>query len=555
MQTKILFILAFILLYKFVLTQNLVPNHNFEQAWTCPQSYTTHTVKELVPHWRNPTRGTPDYFHVCSDSIAGIPENFAGFMYPFEGRGYIGLILREVFDSTHKSVRGVSREYVQAKLKEPLIKNKLYCISLQYANANRSTHSVDALGVTLTKESIRARDAGNILQMPQIINRPGHIMNNKKTWTELCGIYRARGNERYISIGNFLDNDQTGFQKNTDSLLNPEFIYAYYYIDAVRVFEIENSFECGCSEINSFGMDWMADNYDPETGYNSLNYKNRLLAEADAANQYNDNKLLADQNNSEKNNYSKDSKDNTDLYYDMDSDSDNLNKHNNNEFGNNKSDQSEIDSANHDLSYSGSHDNTVEESKTNDKNSSESEINGRDSNFNSDLLGKDSDSLNESLSGSYSDKEMNEAINIDDLYSGDILNPFARLESSITEQAFENVKIGDRFRLNRIFFDFNSSELISASYSELDNLSGILNDKSGIRIEIRGHTDNIGTNSYNRRLSISRAAAVYDYLLNKGIDKTRMKYRGFGSNVPVADNETDEGRALNRRVEIVIIDL
>ncbi|HQB22047.1 MAG TPA: OmpA family protein, partial [Bacteroidales bacterium] len=74
-------------------------------------------------------------------------------------------------------------------------------------------------------------------------------------------------------------------------------------------------------------------------------------------------------------------------------------------------------------------------------------------------------------------------------------------------------------------------------------------------IEVRGHTDNVGTESYNRTLSMKRAQAVYDYLISSGIDKKRMKYRGFGTKVPVASNETEEGRSLNRRVEIMIVEL
>jgi len=256
--------------------QNLVLNYNFDNAFTCPHHYTTTAVKELVPHWTNPNKGTPDHFHACSDSLAGVPDNFAGFIYPFDGRAYVGLILREVFDSTHKNVPGVSREYLQTRLTEPMMRNKLYCVSLYYAHASRSAYAVDAMGIAITRDQIRTRDPGNIVQMPQVINRPGRIMNNKESWKELCGVYRARGNEKYLTIGNFLNNEYTRFEKNLDEMTDSTFLYAYYYIDAVRVFEIENHFECGCSEEDSFGMDMMADNYDPKTGYNSLNYTRRL---------------------------------------------------------------------------------------------------------------------------------------------------------------------------------------------------------------------------------------------------------------------------------------
>ncbi|MEJ5266391.1 MAG: OmpA family protein [Bacteroidales bacterium] len=127
-------------------------------------------------------------------------------------------------------------------------------------------------------------------------------------------------------------------------------------------------------------------------------------------------------------------------------------------------------------------------------------------------------------------------------------------ESEINEQAFRNAEVGKKFNLNRILFEFNSSQLLTVSFPELDKLSEILLANPGYKIEIRGHTDNVGTSQYNKTLSIKRAGAVYDYLISKGIDKSRMKYRGFGDRVPVADNETEEGRRLNRRVEIIIIE-
>ena len=129
------------------------------------------------------------------------------------------------------------------------------------------------------------------------------------------------------------------------------------------------------------------------------------------------------------------------------------------------------------------------------------------------------------------------------------------LKTQITKLAFDNAEIGDRFRLNQIYFEFNSSELLTVSYIQLDSLYNILAEKPSLRIEIRGHTDNIGSEGYNKKLSVERAASVYNYLLEKGIPKTRMKYRGFGPNVPVADNSTEEGRDLNRRVEIFIVEI
>jgi outer membrane protein OmpA-like peptidoglycan-associated protein len=74
-----------------------------------------------------------------------------------------------------------------------------------------------------------------------------------------------------------------------------------------------------------------------------------------------------------------------------------------------------------------------------------------------------------------------------------------------------------------------------------------------IRIEIGGHTDNQGSPEHNKTLSKNRALAVYNYLLSRGIDASRMTYAGFGDTKPISDNETEAGRALNRRTEFKII--
>ena len=74
-----------------------------------------------------------------------------------------------------------------------------------------------------------------------------------------------------------------------------------------------------------------------------------------------------------------------------------------------------------------------------------------------------------------------------------------------------------------------------------------------LRIEIEGHTDNQGTDEYNLELSMKRAQAVYNYLLEHGISADRLTYKGYGESKPVSPNDTEEGRALNRRTEIRIM--
>ncbi|MFN8206527.1 MAG: OmpA family protein [Bacteroidales bacterium] len=114
------------------------------------------------------------------------------------------------------------------------------------------------------------------------------------------------------------------------------------------------------------------------------------------------------------------------------------------------------------------------------------------------------------------------------------------------------VKIGEKVILRNIFFEVNSATLKSASLVELKKTLEFLNKNPLISIEISGHTDNTGTDEFNRKLSENRAAVVAGYLLENGITKDRISSKGYGSSMPVADNSTEEGRAKNRRTEFKI---
>jgi outer membrane protein OmpA-like peptidoglycan-associated protein len=115
------------------------------------------------------------------------------------------------------------------------------------------------------------------------------------------------------------------------------------------------------------------------------------------------------------------------------------------------------------------------------------------------------------------------------------------------------VEVGQTVRLNNIFFDFAKSTLRSESFPELDRIVKFLSENPSVEIEIKGHTDNVGSHEDNLALSNSRASAVMDYLISKTIPAARLKSQGFGETKPVASNDTDEGRQLNRRVEFTII--
>ncbi|MDB5035793.1 MAG: von Willebrand factor type domain protein [Chlorobi bacterium] len=115
------------------------------------------------------------------------------------------------------------------------------------------------------------------------------------------------------------------------------------------------------------------------------------------------------------------------------------------------------------------------------------------------------------------------------------------------------INSGATFKVQNIFFDFGKADLKPESFAEIDRLAALLNEYPRINVEIGAHTDAVGSDRDNQTLSQSRARSVVDYLIRKGIDESRLHAKGYGESVPVASNDNDEGRALNRRVEFKLV--
>ena len=119
--------------------------------------------------------------------------------------------------------------------------------------------------------------------------------------------------------------------------------------------------------------------------------------------------------------------------------------------------------------------------------------------------------------------------------------PLKRLES------------GERIALRNVFFETNQYTLLEASQVELNKVVEIMKSNPTLKIELGGHTDNVGRPADNQRLSEQRARAVYDYLVAHGVAANRLSYKGYGETLPVADNSTPEGRSQNRRTEMKVM--
>ncbi|HIA12393.1 MAG TPA: hypothetical protein EYN69_10045, partial [Flavobacteriales bacterium] len=112
---------------------------------------------------------------------------------------------------------------------------------------------------------------------------------------------------------------------------------------------------------------------------------------------------------------------------------------------------------------------------------------------------------------------------------------------------------GSKIVLNNIFFDFDMATLRPESTAELNRLFKLIQENGSMKIEISGHTDNKGSDTYNQKLSENRARSVVGFLTEKGVTKERLEFQGYGESQPIATNDTEEGQQLNRRIEFKIL--
>jgi outer membrane protein OmpA-like peptidoglycan-associated protein/tetratricopeptide (TPR) repeat protein len=123
----------------------------------------------------------------------------------------------------------------------------------------------------------------------------------------------------------------------------------------------------------------------------------------------------------------------------------------------------------------------------------------------------------------------------------------------IVNIALQPIEANASIVLKNVFFDTKKTDLRSESITELDNVVRLMNDNPKLKVLISGHTDNVGSPSDNLKLSTGRAVSVVNYLLSKGVKNDRLNFKGSGETKPIADNATENGRALNRRTELSVL--
>lgn len=128
-----------------------------------------------------------------------------------------------------------------------------------------------------------------------------------------------------------------------------------------------------------------------------------------------------------------------------------------------------------------------------------------------------------------------------------------KFEGYLTQNLNVSYELPKTYTLENIYFDTGKATLRAESTATLESLKEVMTYKKNMVIEISGHTDNVGDDAYNQKLSEERANAVKKYLITKGISENRVKTVGYGPTQPVASNDTEEGRQKNRRISISIL--
>lgn len=223
------------------LSTNLVFNPSFEEYRECPRKIDALGHLTIVDAWYQPTAGSADYYNVCGTRECGVPNNKLGIQDAHYGKGFCGIYCSKTD----------YREYLQTELREPLLAGEMYRVSFYVSLSEYSSGAVATIGALFTNDrvsdtirsvlmdkSIRQLAPGISQTVasyyePQVVNDHDRVLADTKAWMQISGVFKARGGERFMTIGNFYPASQSNVV-DLDSLtyLLPG---AYYYIDDVSV--------------------------------------------------------------------------------------------------------------------------------------------------------------------------------------------------------------------------------------------------------------------------------------------------------------------------------
>lgn len=227
--------------YVFAQTIGIIQNSGFESARCCPDGYSQF---HCTNNWTRPTKGTSDYYSGCENRFyspeAKVPDNFFGSQDAYEGIAYAG-----IFTYYNDSYR----EYIQIELDEPMTKNQRYGFAIQVSLADKAGLAIKQLGVSFSDTLVRQMDLFFTLRLPHetLQNKDNTFLDDKENWTELYLDYTAKGGEKFVIIGNFLDNNETDtLTANTATTTAMNESTSYYYLDNVCLSPWKDDNTCDC---------------------------------------------------------------------------------------------------------------------------------------------------------------------------------------------------------------------------------------------------------------------------------------------------------------------
>lgn len=227
----------------FAQDENLVENGGFETVSGKPKKLGAITTAN---GWQKPTGVAADLF-IPAVKVADIstPDNVYGMEEPYEGRNYAGIVAYSYNDK-------VPRTYLRTKLVQPLKKGAEYCVTFYVSLAETSKYATNAIGANLNKKQYETAAKASIIDEMHIKHTDDALLNGQYGWDKICGIYTAKGGEKFLTIGNFLNNNQVKY----DKMRKPKYFRgnqiaaAYYYVDDVSVKLVDSKSQCDCSSEN-----------------------------------------------------------------------------------------------------------------------------------------------------------------------------------------------------------------------------------------------------------------------------------------------------------------
>ena len=219
--------------------ENLVPNSTFQNL---EKKVKEEGQIELALPWISPTLAKADLYSTSTkNSLLGVPENAYGAEKPMEGENYAGFL---AYSDKNKE----PRSYLQVKLTQQLEAGKTYCVTINVSLADLSKFATNYIGMTLTNNAISANNTDILKVENQIVSKKLLPHEQQFYWTPICGTFKAKGGEEFLTIGNFTPDEKlTKIKvKRPRGFIQPQLPDSYYFVDNISVVETTTPNTCDC---------------------------------------------------------------------------------------------------------------------------------------------------------------------------------------------------------------------------------------------------------------------------------------------------------------------